>query len=77
MDILMLLCFSLCSIFIKSVESQDFCDETQKEKLVTGVMNYMDIYFLVFRENNIWSIEFNKSSREFLEPKLKQNLISN
>jgi hypothetical protein len=71
---------SLCliSLFTQSIDSQEFCDKKFKDKgLVTGAMSYNGSYFLVFRGLDVWSIEFNDESREFLEPKLMRDFIGN
>jgi hypothetical protein len=39
---------------MKSVENQEFCDQSKNESLVTKAMNYMGTHFLVFREKHVW-----------------------
>jgi hypothetical protein len=68
-------CLPFILIYIKCVENKEFCDKNFNKKLVTGVMNYNQIYFLVFRENDVWSLEYDIKSDLFLKPKFKENFV--
>ena len=62
MNLFIIFCLQFLLIFIKCVENKEFCDKNFKEKLLTGVMSYELVsnrllYFLVFRENDVWSLE--------------------
>ena len=65
MTYLVVFCLAFLLICIKCDENKEFCDKSFREDLMTGVMSYKDLYFLVFREYDVWSLEYNTTSEEF------------
>jgi hypothetical protein len=67
----------LVSILCQTIDSQQFCNLSAKNNLLSGAMNYYETHYLLFRDKDVWRSEYNTRVKRFSEPVLVNNFVGN
>ncbi len=67
----------LVSILWQTIDSQQFCNISAKNNLLSGAMNYYETHYLLFRDKEVWRSEYNTAIKRFTQPVLVNNFVGN